>query len=57
MYGKGMMGSHASQLSKEERWKVIRYVQTLQGPKETAPADTVKKAEVKVAMKKEKKNG
>ncbi len=29
-YGKGMMGSHASQLSKVERWTVIRYVQTLQ---------------------------
>lgn len=43
-YGKGLMGSHASQLSKEERWKVIRYVQTLQGPKEIAPVDTIKKA-------------
>ena len=29
-YGKGVMGSHASQLNKEERWKVIHYVQTLQ---------------------------
>jgi mono/diheme cytochrome c family protein len=29
-YGKGLMGSHASQLSKLERWTVIRYVQTLQ---------------------------
>lgn len=29
-YGKGMMGSHASQLSKDERWTVIRYIQTLQ---------------------------
>ena len=26
------MGSHASQLNSEERWKVIRYVQTLQNP-------------------------
>jgi len=25
-YGKGLMGSHASQLSAEERWKVIHYV-------------------------------
>lgn len=40
-YGKGLMGSHASQLSKEERWKVIRYVQTLQGTKEITPADTL----------------
>ena len=29
-YGKGMMGSHASQLNKEERWLVTRYVQYLQ---------------------------
>ena len=30
MYGKGMMGSHASQLNKEERWTVIQYVKYLQ---------------------------
>ena len=30
-YGKGNMGSHASQLSAEERWKVIHYVYELQG--------------------------
>ena len=30
-YGKGLMGSHASQLTKEERWKVVYYVQKLQG--------------------------
>jgi mono/diheme cytochrome c family protein len=29
-YGKGLMGSHASQLSKTERWKIIHYVQKLQ---------------------------
>lgn len=29
-YGKGLMGSHASQLSQEERWKIVHYVQTLQ---------------------------
>lgn len=34
--GKGLMGSHASQLSVEERWKVVCYVQQLQGPKDTA---------------------
>jgi mono/diheme cytochrome c family protein len=28
-YGKGVMGSHASQLTNEERWKVIAYVQKL----------------------------
>ncbi|HIP36297.1 MAG TPA: c-type cytochrome [Crocinitomix sp.] len=30
-YGKGLMGSHASQLTKEERWKITHYVQELQG--------------------------
>ncbi len=29
-YGKGAMGPHASQLNKEERWKVALYVRTLQ---------------------------
>lgn len=29
-YGKGVMGSHASQLTKEERWQVIAYVKVLQ---------------------------
>jgi mono/diheme cytochrome c family protein len=29
-YGKNAMGSHASQLNKEERWKVAMYVRTLQ---------------------------
>ncbi len=34
-YGKGLMGSHASQLSKEERWKVVHYVEVLQGKEKT----------------------
>ena len=29
-HGKGAMGAHASQLNKEERWKVAMYVRTLQ---------------------------
>jgi mono/diheme cytochrome c family protein len=41
-YGKGLMGSHASQLSQEERWKLVYYVQKLQGPKETPAADSTK---------------
>ncbi len=28
--GKGLMGSHASQISAEDRWKIIRYVKKLQ---------------------------
>ncbi len=30
-YGKNNMGSYASQLSREQRWMVIKYVRTLQG--------------------------
>lgn len=30
-YGKGIMGSYASQLRKEQRWMVIKYIRTLQG--------------------------
>ena len=29
-YGKGIMGPHATHLSKSERWKVIHYIQELQ---------------------------
>lgn len=29
-YGKGLMGQHASQLNKEQRWQVIEYVKCLQ---------------------------
>lgn len=42
-YGKGLMGQHASQLTQEERWKLVYYVQKLQGPKEAAAtADSTK---------------
>lgn len=37
-YGKNNMGSYASQLSRKQRWMVIKYVRTLQGPAATAPA-------------------
>ncbi len=29
-YGKGLMGSHGSQVNEEERWKIARYVKQLQ---------------------------
>lgn len=32
-YGKGNMGSHASQLTQQDRWKLVHYVQKLQGKK------------------------
>ena len=46
-YGKNMMGSHASQLTQSERWKIIMYVQQLQKLPEAAPAapsDSTKKS-------------
>lgn len=30
-YGKNNMGSYASQLTKEQRWQIVKYVRTLQG--------------------------
>ena len=30
-YGKNNMGSYASQLTKEQRWEIVKYVRTLQG--------------------------
>jgi mono/diheme cytochrome c family protein len=36
-YGKGMMGSHAGQLTQEERWKLVYFVQKLQGHNPAAP--------------------
>lgn len=29
MYGKGLMGSHASQLTLKERWQIVQYVEKL----------------------------
>lgn len=39
-YGKGNMGSHASQMTQEERWKVTYYVQSLQGKLAKPAADS-----------------
>lgn len=41
-YGKGLMGPHNSLLTQEERWKLVYFVQKLQGPKEAAAADSTK---------------
>lgn len=32
--GSGMMASYAAQVSAEDRWRVVRYIRTLQGPGE-----------------------
>lgn len=51
-YGKGMMGPHASQLTQEERWKVVHFVQKLQklgapAPTKAATADSTATASAK----------
>lgn len=33
-YGKNLMGAHAQQINKEERWKLVHYVQSLQSGKD-----------------------
>jgi mono/diheme cytochrome c family protein len=44
-YGKGQMGSYASQLSTKQRWEVIAYIKS----KQSGGADTLNKAVVPVA--------
>ena len=45
-YGKGLMGAHAPLLSKEERWKIVYYVQKLQHPGGQAKVDSTKATEM-----------
>ena len=42
MYGKGMMGSYASQLNHRERWLVLSYVRSLQDASKAAAAPATK---------------
>lgn len=51
-YGKGLMGSHASQLTVEERCKVIRYVQTLQKLGQTSDSTKTAATTIKDSVKK-----
>mgnify|MGYP001037732306 CR=1 FL=1 len=46
-YGKGAMGSHASQLTKAERWKVVAYVKHLQKLGEEEEDTTEETSEIK----------
>jgi len=50
-YGKNNMGSYASQLSRKQRWMIIKYIRTLQ-PKATAPAAATMVAKDSVTVKK-----
>lgn len=53
--GKGMMGPHAPLLSVEERWKLVHYVQKLQGPKAAADSTAAKAGGPVAELKKEEK--
>lgn len=44
-YGKNLMGSHASQLSEEERWKIVNYVLHLRNELTPAPVEEVESSE------------
>jgi mono/diheme cytochrome c family protein len=46
MHGKGIMGSHASQLTYDERWNIIRYVLELRGEKVEMASDAEGEMEV-----------
>lgn len=55
-YGKGLMGSHASQLTQEERWKLVHYVQKLQHANDKPATDSTATASAaKKEIKKENK--
>lgn len=42
-YGKNLMGSYASQLSRKQRWMVIRYIKTKQAEAKKPAAETAAK--------------
>ena len=48
-YGQNNMGSYASQLSREQRWRIVQYIRTLE-PKTTAAAPTVAAPKADSAM-------
>lgn len=50
-YGQGNMGSYASQLSREQRWRIVQYIRTLE-PKAAAGTTTAVKAADSAAVKK-----
>jgi mono/diheme cytochrome c family protein len=39
-YGKGLMGSYASQVTRAQRWMIIKYIRTMQPKPTTATSDT-----------------
>lgn len=57
MYGQGVMGSYASQLEHNERWKVVHYVHTLQGGDKAAASDSTATEEMDTAEEKPAEDG
>lgn len=53
--GKGLMGPHALLLNTDERWKLVHYVQKLQGPKAPADSTAAKPTGPVAELKKEEK--
>jgi mono/diheme cytochrome c family protein len=49
-YGQNNMGSYASQLSREQRWKIVQYIRTLE-PKAAAATTAAPKADSAVVKK------
>jgi mono/diheme cytochrome c family protein len=45
MHGLNAMGSHASQINTEERWKIVHYVQSLQGNEAVSAENTAMTAD------------
>jgi len=46
-YGKNMMGSYASQLSRKQRWQVIKYIKLKQAASKASAAPVVAAAPAK----------
>jgi mono/diheme cytochrome c family protein len=43
-YGKGVMGSYASQVTRDQRWQIIKYIRTLQPKADKAAGDSASMA-------------
>jgi mono/diheme cytochrome c family protein len=43
-YGKGVMGSYASQVTRDQRWQIIKYIRTLQPKADKAAVDSASMA-------------
>ena len=50
-YGQGNMGSYASQLSREQRWRIVQYIRTLEAKTAAATTPAAVKADSAVMKK------